>query len=172
MKEGVKVMARELMKGQSEIMEYILMIVFIVAAIIGMMLFLSWWNITQIQAQGFKEREDRVVTLAQNMMNDYMFVNGDSVFDDGKLTSVNAAGVGCDSLKEIYGEDWFVNITALDMPVEKKCDWSGYPDCNYWSFCVYQEHPESRAVYNFPVNVYRKATNRMAMGVMHVEVYT
>jgi len=165
-------MACEPRKGQSEIMEYILMIVFIVAAIIGFMLFLTWWNITQIQAQGFKDREDRVVALAQNMMNDYMFANGDSVFDDAKLTSVAAAGIGCDELSLIYGVDWYVNITALDMPMERKCDWNGYPNCNYWSFCTYQEHPESRSAYNFPVNVYRKATNRMSLAVMHVEVYT
>lgn len=160
------------LKGQSEMMEYILMVVFLVAAIIAIILFLSWWNIQQLQMEGFKSRQDRVVSIAEYMMNDYMLANGDSVFDDAKLTSVNAAGIKCEDLQKIYGTGWYVKIKSLDMEGEKKCDWSGYPGCNVWTFCNYQERPESRSAYNFPVNVYRKVSDKVALAVLHVEVYS
>jgi hypothetical protein len=160
------------LKAQSEMMEYILMVVFLVAAIIAIILFLSWWNIQQLQMEGSKNLDDRVVSIAQLMMNDYMLANGDSVFDDAKLTSVAAAGIKCEDLQKIYGTGWYVKIKSLDMEGERPCTWNSYPGCNTWTFCNYVEHPESRSVYNFPVNVYRKASDKMALAVLHVEVYS
>lgn len=160
------------LKGQSEMMEYILMVVFLVAAIIAMMLFLSWWNIQQLQMEGSKDLDRRAVSIAEYMMNDYMLTNGDSMFDDAKLTSVAAAGIRCEDLERIYGTGWYVKIKSLDMGGEKKCDWNSYPGCNTWTFCSYQGHPESRSAYNFPVNVYRKVSDKASLAVLHVEVYS
>jgi len=158
-------------KGQSEIMEYILMVVFIVAAIIAIIIFLTWWNLQQFQMDAFKNRQDRIVGIGQYMMGDYMFTNGDSVFDDAKLTAINAS-MNCDDLQKILGTNWYVKIKALDMGGEKPCKWNDYPDCNVWSICTYKENAKDRFGQNFPVNVYRKVWDKTALGVLYVEVYS
>lgn len=159
-------------KGQSEIMEYILMVVFLVAAIIAIILFLTWWNTQQLQMEGFRNRQDRVVAIAEQMMGDYMLANGDSVFDDAKLTSVNAAGIKCEDLQKIYGTNWYAKIKSLDMEGERKCDWNNYPGCNMWTLCEYGGTPKERLVQKFPVNVYRKVTDRVSLGILEVGVYS
>jgi hypothetical protein len=158
-------------KGQSEIMEYILMVVFIVAAILAIIFFLTWWNVQQFQMDAFKNRQDRVVGIGQYMMGDYMFTNGDSVFDDAKLTAINAS-MSCDDLQKILGTNWYVKIKALDMGGEKPCKWNDYPDCNVWSMCGYMENAKELFGQNFPVTVYRKVSDKTALAVLYVGVYS
>lgn len=154
-------------KAQSEIMEYILMVVFIVAAIIAIIIFLTWWNVQQFQMDAFRNRQDRIVGIGQYMMGDYMFTNGDSMFDDAKLTAINAT-MTCEDLQKILGTSWYAKITALDMAGEKPCRWNDYPDCNVWSICNYRENHIAN---KFPVNVYRKVSDKVAMAVLEVGVY-
>lgn len=158
-------------KGQSEIMEYLLMVVFIVAVVIGIIIFLTWWNVTQLEMEGSKNRQDRVLAIGQHMMADYMFINKESMLDDAKLTSINAAQA-CDKLEEIFGTNWYAKIKSLDMEGEITCTWNDYPNCNVWNICNYKEHPNSRSAQNFPVNVYRKVSDKTALAVLHVEVYS
>jgi hypothetical protein len=160
-----------LRKGQSEIMEYILMVVFIVAAIIAIIIFLTWWNLQQFQMDAFKNRQDRVVGIGQYMMGDYIFTDGDSVFDDAKLTAINAS-MTCEDLQTILGPNIYVKIKVLDMNGDKPCKWNDYPDCNVWSICSYKENAKDRLGQNFPVNVYRKLTDKTALGILYVEVYS
>jgi nitrogen fixation-related uncharacterized protein len=158
-------------KGQSEIMEYILVVVFIVAAIMAIIFFLAWWNVQQFQMDQFKNQQDRIVGIGQYMMADYMFTNGDSMFDDAKLTSINAS-VTCEELQRILGSNWYVKITALDMEGERPCRWNDYPDCNVWSMCGYLSNAKSSLGQNFPINVYRKSSDKVALAILHVEVYS
>ena len=161
-------------KGQSELMEYMLMLVFIVAAVIGIIIFLTWWNVTQFQMQGSKNRQDRVLSIGQDMMADYTLSDGESVFDDSKLTSLLALGPvdSCKGIEAIYGTSWYVKIKALDMGGETKCDWTTYPNCNVWEICSPKAHPESVSAQSFPVNVYRKVSGKVALAVLRVEAYT
>jgi hypothetical protein len=110
------------------------------------------------------------VGIGQHLMADYMFTNGDSMFDDAKLTSINAT-VTCEDLQGMLGKNWYVKITALDMGGEKACRWNDYPDCNVWSICGYRSSRESLGQ-NFPVNVYRKSSDKVALGILYVEVYS
>lgn len=158
-------------KGQSEIMEYVLMVVFIVAAVIVIMFFLMWWNVQQFQVDALKNKQDRVIGIGQYMMGNYMFTNGDSMFDDAKLTAINAT-LTCQELQKILGTNWYVKITALDMEGEKPCRWNDYPDCNVWGMCGYREGAHNVFAKNFPVNVYRKLTDKTALAVMYVGVYS
>jgi hypothetical protein len=151
-------------------MEYVLMVVFIVAAIMAIIFFLYWWNIQQFQMDAFKNKQDRISGIAQYMMGDYMFANGDSIFDDAKLTAINAS-VSCEDLQKILGTGWYVKITALDMDSEVPCKWNDYPGCNVWSMCSRKDSPEMLGQI-FPVNVYRKVTDKTAMGILYVEVYS
>jgi len=158
-------------KAQSEIMEYVLMVVFIVAAIMAIIFFLTWWNVQQFQMDAFKNKQDRIAGIAQYMMGDYMFSNGDAIFDDAKLTAINAS-MNCEDLQKIFGTGWYVRITALDMDGEVPCKWNDYPGCNVWSMCGQKPDAPDMLGQIFPVNVYRKVTDKTAMGILYVEVYT
>jgi hypothetical protein len=155
-------------KGQSEIMEYMIMVLLIVGAIIGIMLFLAWWGGQQVKAEGFSNQQDRIVSIAQVLMADYMFVDGDSMFSDAKLTALNST-ISCEELQDVLGAGWYITVKALDMPGNVPCSWNGYPDCNYWAICPYKkEHMGQK----FPVNVHRIVSDTVALGVLEVGVYT
>ncbi len=157
-------------KGQSEIMEYIVMVVLIVAAIIAIILFLSWWSIMQIEMQGSKNQNDKIVSLGQMIMGDYMLINEQAMLDDAKLTSlVSMSSEGCERLQALLGANWYAKIKSLDMEGDIPCTWGNYPDCNSWTICEYKE-PHIAQV--FPVNVYRKLSDKAALAVLEVGVYT
>ena len=155
-------------KAQVELMEYILLVVFIAASIIGIILFLSWWNAKQLQVEGFKNQEDRLLAIGQYIMSDYSFVNGESMLDDSKLTSINAIHA-CQDLEGIFGSGWYARIKSLDMEGSKECDWMNYPECNSWAICDYTKVHISQ---KFPVNVYRKVQDKVALGILEVGVVT
>ena len=106
-------------KGQSEIMEYVLMVLFIVASVIAIILFLTWWNTQQLQMQGSQDRADSIVSLAQHLQADYMFISQDSMFDDSKLTSIGTDA--CARLQQLFGEGWYARIKSLDMEGDVPC---------------------------------------------------
>ena len=148
-------------------MEYILLVIFIVASIIGILIFLSWWGGKQLEVEGFKNQEDRLLGIAQHIMSDYSFANGDSMLDDSKLTSINAVHA-CQDLEDILGNGWYAKIRALDMEGSIACEWIAYPECNYWTICDYKEEHIAQ---KFPVNVYRKVSDKVALGILEVGVY-
>jgi hypothetical protein len=159
------------LRGQSELMEYMLMVVFLVAAIIGLILFLTWWSGTQLQAEGFKDRQDRVTSIAKSMMAEPMLVNTQSVFDDAKLTALISVSP-CVKLQDMYGEKWYAKIKSLDMSPDRACTWSDYPVCNAWSICSPPAEKRTMLVQKFPVNVYRKLSDRVSLGILEVGVYS
>ncbi|HJW96723.1 MAG TPA: hypothetical protein VJ485_01000 [archaeon] len=159
------------LKGQSEMMEHILMVVFIVAAILALILFLTWWNVQQLNMEASRNRQDRILDLAQHMMGDYLLVNENYMLDDAKLTSVNAVS-GCEKLERLFGTDWYARVRALDMEDEIPCTWNNYPDCNSWTICSYPEERRNVLVQKFPANVYRKVSDKVALAVLEVGVYS
>jgi hypothetical protein len=155
-------------------MEYMLMVVFIVASVIGIILFLTWWNVVQLDAKKTDNLDNRAEGLTQQLKGDYMLTTADSVFDDAKLTSLIPAGVKCSDLEKEFGSNWYAKIVALDMDGETPCTWDNYPGCNTWSLCLKKEKSDVDTLWGkqpFPVNVYRKSMDKMAMGVLYVEVY-
>lgn len=150
-------------------MEYLVMVVLIVAAIIAIILFLSWWSITQLEMQSSKSSQDRILSIGQILMGDYMLANGGSMLDDAKLTSLSAIQGSCDSLERSLGTGWYAKVKSLDMEGEIPCTWSNYPDCNSWTICKYKAGLPAQ---KFPVNVYRKASEKSALGILEVGVYT
>ena len=158
-------------KGQSEIMEHMLMVVFIVAAILALILFLTWWNVQQLKMEATRNTQDRILELAQHITGDYLFANENYMLDDAKLTSINAI-LGCEKLEELFGTNWYARVRTLDMEDEVTCNWNNYPDCSSWTICSYKERREGVKFPNqkFPVNVYRKVSDKVALAVLEVGV--
>ena len=153
-------------KSQSNLMEYLLLIFFVVFIIVALILFITWWQVTQLGMKKSQEIEDRALSLTKEILINGFFVKEESVFDDGKLTAANTT-IKCEELKHILGEGWFMKIKTLDENVIP-CNEDNYPDCNYWEFCV-QDNPAS--IYAIPVNIYRRVQDRYDLGVLYVGVY-
>ena len=149
-------------------MEYMVMVVLIVGAIIAIILFLTWWNITQLEMQGSKNRDDRILALGETLSGDYLLVNDQYMFDDAKLSSLGAIQA-CDKLQSQLGTGWYARIKSLDMGGEVPCTWNNYPECNVWTICSYKEKQPAQI---FPVNVYRKSSDRVALAILEVGVYS
>lgn len=155
------------LKAQYEIMEYIFMTVFLIVVIIGLMLFLFWWNFSQFKIEEIKNKDNRIISIARYIMVDPVFVNEDSIFDDAKLTAINMT-IKCKELEDILGDGWYLKIKSLDLEGEKYCNWLRYPDCNFWVICKENKDHISQ---KFPVNIYRKISDKISIGILEVGVY-
>jgi len=151
------------MSGQASILEYALMTFFVLVVIIGLIIFLSYWQITQLGIEETKTRTDRVLFLTKHFLNSQQFVKRDSMFDDGKLTALVSLPNACEELQKVFGLDWFAEIRVLDGSATKECTWTNYPDCNSWSFCVESKRNISYVV---PTNIYRRIGYILTTGIL------
>ncbi|MBL7160866.1 MAG: hypothetical protein ISS93_03395 [Candidatus Aenigmarchaeota archaeon] len=140
------------MKAQMGIMEYIIMTFFMVVVIIVIIFFLIGFQVGQFTLQKHGSETDRALALSKQIVSSPLFVKEESVFDDGKLTSLTTLGNICPELEAMFGNDWFFEITVLDSQPIVPCTRNSYPNCNYWAFCVQDENSIS---FDFPVNIHR-----------------
>jgi hypothetical protein len=151
-------------KGSVEMIEYILTTLLIVAVIISIMIFLGWWNASQLRVEKSKTELDKTLVMTKTLISSPFFARGDSMLDDGKLTALQGMGdSGCDAISEIYGADWFAVARLNDGKGETKCNSSNYPDCNYWEFCM---RSGANISYVVPVNIYRSFGTVMTTGII------
>ena len=102
-------------KGQSSIMEYMLMAFFMLFVIVVIIFFLGWWQFSQLGAEqeSLKIRESDV--LMNRLINSPLFVIENSVFDDSRLMSMQSLGTDlCDDLSPIFGDRWFLELESLN----------------------------------------------------------
>lgn len=165
-------------KAQMGLMEYIILTFFIVLIIIVMVFFLIGYQITQSSLQKGETSVDRALSLTKQVYYSPLFVKSGGVFDDSKLTSLKTMGNVCPKLEEMFGDDWFFELTVLNEDNEViPCEQSTYPFCNYWSFC--QQQDRNFIVYDLPVNVHRSIgmilsdsiLQRTDIGLLRVGVY-
>jgi|GEM_PF-771928 len=176
-------------KGQAQMLEYLLMMVFIVAVVLGLILFLTWWQISQLSVEKTKNQQDRALSLIKEFLDSPYMTKENSMFDDGKLTALammdNEIDRSCQRLRAVYGDDWYAEIRLNDGKPLTKCTQMKYPDgendCNHWTLCEEREDVKARVAHTIPVNVYRNigfvldVTNavlpRTYIGTLSVTVY-
>jgi hypothetical protein len=171
-------------KGQSNIMEYLILTIFIMFIIIVLVFFLSGWQYSQFRSREYRDETQRVVLLMDYFTNSPYFIKEKSMFDDSKLWAIMDTDDSCEYLEEIFGQNWFAEIEVIDESgIRKECDPdspSTYLDCNYWSFCLSSDPDEKFMSYVIPVNVYRKyyqstehpeMKERTDVGTLKVGVY-
>ncbi|MBU0530709.1 MAG: hypothetical protein ABIH52_03335 [Candidatus Aenigmatarchaeota archaeon] len=140
------------MKGQAAVMEKIIMLFFIVIVIVGLIVFLSWWNVSQVRIEGQKDVNERALGIAKAMMTDSLFVKDVAMFDDSKLKAANKTA--CKAFEKIFGAEWFAEVTELDG--------------NRWSICVKDRKSTS---YDIPVNIFNQESEKVSVGNLKVGVY-
>lgn len=156
-------------KGQVSIMEYILLTFFILMVILALIFFLSWWQLTQLGMEEHKLKMEKVFLAASHVTNSPYFVKENAIFDDAKLTAAKSLGPSiCKDFEKFLGFDWFIKIKSFEGDGDVPCTWMNYPDCNSWEFCTKNQKNTSRIL---PVNIYRKVSEKNAVGILEVGVY-
>lgn len=137
-------------------LEYLILMIFVVAIIIVIIFMLSFYQISQINAEKNRNQQEKALTLLKQFSSSPYMVSENSVFEDGLLT---ALGMGvpssCESLQREYGSDWYAEITLMDGEPVRECFQANYPDCNHWKICQKQESL-GKIIRVIPVNVKRR----------------
>jgi len=167
-------------KGSVEMMEYMFLTLFVIFIIIAFVIFLSWWNVSQLDVEKSSVELDKTLVLTKSLVSSPFLARDDSMLDDGKLTALQEMGQdACSSIGSIYGADWFAVIHLYDGNNDTLCSTANYPDCNYWSLCKKPDEKNYRS-YVVPVNIYRNigvvlstgVLGRSYVGSIEVGVYT
>ena len=181
------------MKGQAELMEYMIfmfLIVFIIIFVVGLVFgfqFLSSGSSYE------EEMEKNTLMDMQGFLSSSAVKNPNypqvTVLDDSKLTALKASTISCEDIEKLFGAGVWIEVrifldtshcedlTAWEKQqcinsvtaMEKECDKSLYPKCSIWTFCG--SNKEDRMIYrSLPVNVYRKMENMNYLGVLTLGV--
>ena len=140
--------------------------------IIAIIFFLSWWQFSQFAMEQQDIKNQRIDVLMQRLIGSPLLVKENSVFDDSKLMAIDSFhSDACTDMKDIFGEDWFIEIEVLtpNPGCEGDCDSLNYPCCGHWEICGQGERNVSRVL---PVNVYRRVDGRTDLGLLRVGVYS
>lgn len=154
------------MKGQIHMLEYVLMAFLVLLLIFLIVFFLTGWQLSAIESGQTEARRNRAEFLLRAFTSS-PYINRDtykegSMFEDSKLTSVT-----CDGLQKVYGKGWFAEIESLEF--EEECTAANYPLCGKWSYCRIEGR--GATIFELPVNIYRKATGEIDIGILRVGLY-
>lgn len=176
-------------KGQGQMLEYVLLMVFIVGVVLALIFFLTWWQLSQLSIEKSETQQDRLLSLVKQFLDSPYLTKEGSMLDDGKLTALvmmdNNIDRSCERLQDIYGDDWYAEIRLKDGLPLKKCDQMSFPDgnnyCNYWTLCKPLTGSKARISHVIPINVYRNigyvlnvtkaVLPRTYMGALNVTLY-
>jgi len=144
------------LKGQGQMLEYLLLMVFVVAVILMLMMFLTWWQISQLGVERAKNQQEWSLSMLKQFTDSPYMTKENSMFDDAKLTALaSMMPDGCQRLQEFYGDNWYAEIRLMDDEPVTECSQSNYPECNYWKICEQYPDAEGRVTRVAPVNIYR-----------------
>lgn len=157
--------------GQSQMMEYMLLTVFIIILMVSFMIMMSVFQVGSVRSENAETiyKQSLVVTrfmTNNNYLNNPRFPDG-SMMDDSKITMVN-----CTELKKVLGTNWFAFVRIPgEMPEDIECTIDTYPDCNLWVICDKKKFKGETCVHEVPVNVYRKMDDKIEIGILSVGLY-
>jgi len=154
-----------MIKGQTEMFEYVIAAFFIVLIIIFVMFMLGSYQMSQLELEKQKFSEQKAEQLLKRVVSSPLVAKEDGVLDDSKL--IAALGL-CDDMEQFFGKNWYAVIIILDSSGKTvRCQQGEYStDCNYWVICA--DNLEARIskekasgageeyAYTVPVNVARK----------------
>lgn len=154
------------MRGQAQLMEYVLLSFFIILIIVLTTLFLTGWQITSTQSEQRRVFYSKAEFLLRAFTNS-PYVNKNtykegSMLEDSKLTSIT-----CEDLEKLYGAGWFAEVESLEFANECNEE-TPYPLCGKWSYC---KKEGDAIIFEIPVNIYRKTTGEVDIGFLRVGMY-
>ncbi len=161
------------MKGQAHLMEYVLLSFFVLLVIVMFTFLLTGWQMSTIGSERERVKYSKAEFLFRAFTNS-PYINKNtykegSMFEDSKLTAIT-----CEELQQLYGTGWYAEvdwIEPVDTYLEFKdvaCTLDTYPECGKWSYC--KTEGDAR-IYELPINIHRKTTGKIGMGMLRVGLY-
>ncbi len=151
-------------KGQSEMLEHLLLILFIVVLLVFLLLGLAGWQASQARLEQSRQHSQRGLALAQLLFSSPY--SQDSSFSDSQLTALSSDPAFCTQLTDRFGPA-FAEFNLLDssgspaasgQPAEVRtlCTPQSYPDCNTWQVCAPpDENTKGAIAYTLPITIIR-----------------
>lgn len=150
--------------GQAHLMEYVLLTFFAVLILLLIAFFLTGWQITGAESQKQELVLQKSLFVLKSFSNSpYINRRGfkeGSMFEDSKLTVLK-----CEDLQNLFGKSWWAEIYIPGYT--EICTEENYPNCGYWKFC---EKESESIIYEIPVNIYRKVSGNVDIGILRVGV--
>jgi len=157
--------------GQTHMMEYILLVVFIIILMVAFMILMTVFHIGGIKSEQSENVYKQSISITRFILNAPYFNNPNyddgSVLDDSKLTVAN-----CTELRKVLGRNWFALVKIPpDGGPEILCNISNYPQCNSWVICNKTNVRIGTCIHEIPVNIFRKMSNDVNIGILVVGLY-
>jgi hypothetical protein len=153
------------MKGATELIEYMFMVLFLIVIIFGFILFLSWWENSQLKMEKFSLQTDEALTLMGYMASSPFLARETGMLDDAKITALQNMGQdGCIRFRAVYKKDFFITVNTFDRNENTPCTNENFPECNSWKICV--ENGRNATSYVLPVNIYRNIGVKLSTGIL------
>lgn len=155
--------------AQAQLMEYMLLTLFILLIIVMLSLFLAGWQITGLEKEQKKSVQEFVISIINDIgtspyINKQEYVEG-FVFSDSILTVLD-----CDDIRRMFSDNIFVTIEVVSNQLGSiECSKSNYPMCGKWSYCY--EEDKNFIAYEVPVNIYRRADGSILSAIMRIGIY-
>ena len=156
---------KSLEKGQAHMMEYFFLAFFVILVIVLLVFFLTGWQFSTLSSQKSEAQLQESMYLLRAfanspLLNRVNFREG-SMLEDSKLSSLS-----CEDVEKTFGENVYAEVSIPGFEVE--CTAGNYPLCGYWSYC---KREGNMIAYDIPVNVYRKTTGKVEIGILTVGSY-
>lgn len=135
--------------GQTEMLEHVLMLFFIVILLIGLLIGLAAWQASQARLEQARQQNQRALAIATALFADY---SRDSTFNDAFLTAL-ATDQTCSQLTDRFGP-FFAEFQLL--PADGTlCIPALYPDCDTWQLCAPPTDAQQSTAYLLPITIDR-----------------
>ena len=157
------------MKGQVQLMEYVLLTFFIILVIVMITLFLTGWQITTTGSEQRRVTYNKAEFLLRAVTNS-PYINRGTYKEGSMLEDTRLSALTCSDLEILYGTDWFAEVESLEF--KDPCSDENFPRCGYWSYCKKAEGTYGEVtIFEIPVNIYRKTTGEIDIGFLRVGLY-
>lgn len=153
------------MKGQVHLMEYVLLSFFVLLIIVMITFFLTGWQMSTIGSEQTRVTYTKAGFLLRAFTNS-PYINKNTYKEGSMLEDSKLSSITCDDLEKLYGTGWYAEIEILDSGEE--CTAENFPLCGKWSYC---KKEGDALIFEIPVNIYRKTTGRIDIGLLRVGLY-
>lgn len=159
------------MKGESGMLERILMALFILIIIIFAVFFLFGVEFSRFRVEDVVEQENSLIFSANALLKSDILTKDDNVFDDSKLIGFSGTD-GCKDFQDLVGKDEICliveRVKLFSSEDEIEC-LNLDDDCNKWVVCESTCREMTDKPYRTvrtPVNIYRKLDEETQLGMM------
>lgn len=153
-------------RGQSGLMEYMVMTIMILFVVVIGFFFLFGFESGKLEGDKSRNRFDSALSIAGILARSDILAKRGLVFDDSKLIVAD-----CETIKTLVKTNACVSVEKVLFSGESKtaCSLSNYPECNSWVLC--KDLCTGKTVGTLlPVNIYRKFSGKTEIGIISVRL--